>query len=134
MESTDQPVGVRRAAPSVLIVEDEMLIAMELEHLLSTHGYRVLGPVNTVARALTLLEQQQPDAALLDVNLNGESSTPVAAELWARDVPFVTVTAYSSVAARHPQLRDAPRADKPIDHDEVLRLLVTVLGDDAGHA
>jgi DNA-binding response OmpR family regulator len=51
----------------VLVVEDEFLIAMELELLLGRHGYRVLGPAATVAEALRLLAAEAPDAALLDV-------------------------------------------------------------------
>src|SRR5215212_8822543 len=67
----------------VLVVEDEFLIAMDLELLLRRHGWRVLGPAATVAEALRLLADERPDVALLDLNLRGELATPVAEELRA---------------------------------------------------
>ena len=80
----------------VLVVEDEFLIAMDLELLLRRHGWRVLGPAATVAEALRLLADERPDVALLDLNLQGELVTPVAEELRAQDVPFVLASAYDS--------------------------------------
>jgi DNA-binding response OmpR family regulator len=78
----------------VLVVEDEMLIAMELESLLERRGCAVLGPAKTVGRALALPDRERPDAALLDLDLNGHPVTAVAAALTAQDVPFVLVTWY----------------------------------------
>jgi len=57
----------------VLVVEDEFLVALNLERVLTRQGWRVLGPAATVAHALHLLEQgETPDAAVLEVNLRGE--------------------------------------------------------------
>ena len=83
------PLGQASGVPPpdgrlVLVVEDEFLIALDLEQLLRRHGWRVLGPAATVAVALRLLRGAMPDVALLDVNLGGELVTPVAAELRAR--------------------------------------------------
>jgi two-component system, response regulator PdtaR len=78
----------------VLVVEDEVLIAMDLEQLLHRHGWRVLGPAATVAEALRLLASDRPDVALLDVDLRGEPVTPVAEEPRARGVPFVPASAH----------------------------------------
>lgn len=111
----------------VLIVEDEMLVAMELESLLRERGCTVLGPAPTLARALALLEQERPDAALLDLNLNGKQTTPVAAALSARDVPFVVVTGYAAVEADAPELQRAPRLNKPVDHRNLVRVLAAVI-------
>ena len=55
----------------VLVVEDEVLIAMDLQLLLQRNGWRVLGPAATVAEALRLLRGETPDVALLDVSLSG---------------------------------------------------------------
>jgi DNA-binding response OmpR family regulator len=79
---------------TVLIVEDEFLIAMDLKLLLEHHGWRVMGPVATVRAALRLLEDELPSVALLDVNLGNELVTPVAETLKARDVPFAVASAY----------------------------------------
>ena len=73
----------------VLVVEDEFLIAMDLEAMLRDHGWRVLGPAATVAEALHLLEDgEMPDVALLDVNLRGETVVPVAEVLRERGEPL----------------------------------------------
>lgn len=68
----------------VLVVEDELLVAMEMEEALAQMGCVVLEPAPSVARALALLERKTPDLALLDVNLGRERSTPVAEALLAR--------------------------------------------------
>jgi two-component system, response regulator PdtaR len=98
----------------VLVVEDEFLIAMDLELLLRRHGWRVLGPAATVDQALRLLRDgETPDVALLDVNLGGEPVTPVAAALRARGVPFVLASAYPVPALAAAALAGALNVGKP---------------------
>jgi two-component SAPR family response regulator len=111
----------------ILIVEDEWLVAIELQALLEQQGCIVLGPVNTVARALTLLDRERPDFALLDLNLNGQQSTPVASVLSAQRVPFVVVTGYGEAASRKPDMQAAPYIGKPVDHRALVRLLSQML-------
>ena len=110
----------------VLIVEDEMLLAMDLETLIAEQGCAVIGPAPTVDRALALLEQERPDAAILDANLDGTSAAPVAAALKAQGVPFVLASGYATDCLQ-PELREAPRVAKPVDHDQLLRTLAGVL-------
>lgn len=78
----------------ILVAEDELLIAMELETMLLDAGYEVMGPVATVAAALAILDGHRPDAGVLDVNLRGEQITPVARVLKNMGVPFLLSTAY----------------------------------------
>jgi len=78
----------------VLVVEDEWLLADQLEDTLRDLGYAVVGPVPTVLRALTLIESHRPDAALLDVSLRNENSFPIADELAKRSIPFLFLTGY----------------------------------------
>jgi two-component system, response regulator PdtaR len=85
------------AAKVILVVEDEFLIAMELESMLERGGYEVLGPVTTVAAALAILTHHRPDACVLDFNLRGEQVTPVARVLKAEGVPFLLSSAYDQV-------------------------------------
>ena len=108
----------------VLVVEDEILIAMDLELLLQRNGWRVLGPAATVAEALWLLQGETPDVASLDINLRGELVTPVAEELRARGVPFVLTSAYDGQELTVPALAKAPKVGKPT---EERRLLATLL-------
>lgn len=81
-------------APRILIVEDEYLIALELETTLRAAGYRVIGPAPTVRATLELLKSERPDAAILDINLAGEWVTPVAEVLRAKSVPFILASGY----------------------------------------
>jgi CheY-like chemotaxis protein len=113
----------------VLVVEDEFIIAMDLDRILQRHGFRVLGLAGTVAQALQMLARETPDVALLDVNLKGEPVTPVAEALRARGVPFVLVSAYN----RPPQLAAeilaaAPNVGKPMMEHRLLAALAQVLG------
>lgn len=81
-------------SPRVLVVEDESLIAMLVEDGLETLGYEVVGPVGTVDAALRIVEQMQFDLALLDINLGGKQSFPIAEALEARGIPYVFLTGY----------------------------------------
>ena len=80
---------------SVLLVEDELLVAWDLEQMLTAAGVRVIGPASSVSAALQLLKSERPDAAILDLNLRGELVTPVARRLREMSVPFVLSTAYN---------------------------------------
>jgi len=80
---------------SVMIVEDEFLIAMDIEAMLEDNGLKVIGTAASVAGALQLLETSTPDIAVLDGNLRGDSVTPVALRLNELSIPFVLASAYS---------------------------------------
>ena len=108
----------------VLVVEDELLIAMHLEHLLEQHGWRVLGPATTIAEALRLLAGQMPDVALLDLHLRGELAAPVAEQLQARGVPFVVVSAYARPGRMVAAVDGAPVVGKPIDERRLIAVLM----------
>ncbi|CAN7647253.1 response regulator [Phenylobacterium sp. LjRoot225] len=86
------PLSGRR----VLVVEDEMLVALLLQDMLADLGCVVIGPAASVDEALSLIETQFLDTAVLDVNLSGQMSYPVADALLIRHVPFVFSTGYSS--------------------------------------
>jgi CheY-like chemotaxis protein len=114
--------------PLVLVVEDEFLIAMDLERLLWRHGYRVLGPAATVGEALRLLDGEARDVALLDVNLWGEMVTPVAEVLRARGVPFVLASAYERAQLTAEVLAGAPNVGKPVNARRLLTALARAVG------
>jgi len=78
----------------VLVVEDEMIVAWLLEDMLADLGYQAVGPAARVDQALAMINEEAIDAAVLDVNLNGQTSYSVADALTVRDVPFVFSTGY----------------------------------------
>ena len=116
------------AGRRVLVVEDNFLLAMEIEDLLARQDCVVLGPVGTIEHALALLERETPpDVAVLDVDLQGRVVTPVAAALHARDVPYLLVTGYADLQLGDPELQGRPRLDKPVSDQALLRMLVELV-------
>jgi CheY-like chemotaxis protein len=96
----------------ILVVEDEALIAMDLQALLEGAGYQVLGPVNSPQAALALLERLEPDLALLDVNLAGTDVFGVADTLAKRKSPIIFLTGHTQL--RLPEAhRHRPLVVKP---------------------
>jgi CheY-like chemotaxis protein len=80
----------------VLIVEDESIVAMMIEDFISDLGYELAGTAGRLDQALTLAQNSNADIALIDVNLNGQHTYPVAEALKARGVPFIFATGYGS--------------------------------------
>jgi DNA-binding response OmpR family regulator len=80
----------------VLIVEDEMLLAMNLEDMLQELGHEVVAVATRIPQALTLAANSEIDFAILDLNLSGELSFPIADTLRNRAVPFMFSTGYGS--------------------------------------
>jgi CheY-like chemotaxis protein len=80
----------------VLVVEDNLLIAMETEFLVEQCGCAVVGPAASVSDALGFAGYTGLDGAVLDINLGHEQVWPVADVLEARGVPFVFATAYGA--------------------------------------
>ncbi|WP_304170604.1 HWE histidine kinase domain-containing protein [Phenylobacterium aquaticum] len=109
----------------VLIVEDAVLLAMELETGLSDAGASVIGPAYELEEAMALLDQPI-DAAVLDANLNGRSVMPVAEVLAARGVPFVFATGYGDTGGA-PGGFDAPIIRKPYDVSQVAAAVAGLL-------
>jgi CheY-like chemotaxis protein len=117
------------AAGLILVVEDELVVALDPAATLRDGGFRILGPVTTVPAALQLLAQQRPDAAVLDVNLRNDMVTPVAHALRGMRVPFVVVSAYSKAALLNDEvLSDAPKLDKPVLPSELVDAINGLLG------
>ena len=103
---------------SILIVEDEPLIAMMLEDFLDSLGHSVRGICDSVHGALDEVEKGGFDLAILDVNLKGENVWPVASRLREKNVPFVIATG-GHVDPPPPEFNDAPVIEKPYTVDRV---------------
>jgi DNA-binding response OmpR family regulator len=82
------------AGKRILVVEDEYLIAVMIEDALTERGAVVVGPVYKILDGILLANQEMIDAAILDVNINGEPSNPIAEALAARNIPFIFATGY----------------------------------------
>lgn len=112
---------------SVLLVEDEMMIAWDIEQTLTHAGMRVLGPASSVSRAMRLIEAERPDAAILDLNLRGELVTPVAKRLRELEVPFVLATAYNHLRSGELEFDGVENLGKPVASERCVAVLGEML-------
>ena len=121
----DTPVLAGRR---ILVVEDEMMIAMLVEDMLLELGCTVVGPAHGLAEALALAQSEPGlDAALLDVNLAGQPVFPVADALREKGVPAIFSTGYGDAGLRDID-RGAPVLQKPFRAGDLARALEEALG------
>ena len=111
----------------VLIIEDESLVAMLLETVLEDLGCTPIGPAATVDEGLRLIENHDPDAALLDVNVAGHQVFPAAEALKAKGVPFVFSTGYGE-GGLPDEWRGHPTIQKPFTEATVRTALMKAMG------
>lgn len=114
------------AAPRILIVEDEPVLAFVLEEVLAGAGLRIAGVATRLERALTMINAGGCDAALLDTNLAGISAVPVALALKARRIPFVVLSGYSAAQQEPAFAAAALRLQKPCPPDRLIEALRSI--------
>ena len=109
----------------ILVVEDDALIALDVEAMLSGLGHEVLGIAATAAEAWALLDQGSPDLVLLDINLGHGPDFDLAHILRGLAIPFVFTSGYAAAEGLPDGLRDVPCLDKPFSQEALARLLDT---------
>jgi len=114
------------ASRSILVVEDEPLIAMMLEDFLETLGHKVHASCESVDDAVAEAEKGGFDVAIVDLNLNGETAWPVARKLREKAIPFVIATG-GHVEPAPAEFADVPTIDKPYTVDRVTPALDAAL-------
>jgi len=117
------------AAPGsrILVIEDEALVALQLQADLESAGHKVVGPARSLKAGMSLVDREEIDVALVDVSLGRETSAPIADRLLARNVPFAFVTGYSDTSMLPEHLRAMPRLIKPYGLADVQRILAGLL-------
>ena len=121
LPASEEP-GHRASGLRVLLVEDENLVALLLEDMLAELGHTVVGPVARLDKALETAQRDAFDAAILDVNINGEEAYPIAEVLASRGIPFVFSTGYGKQSLRAPYT-DRPALQKPFERRDLQRIL-----------
>jgi CheY-like chemotaxis protein len=111
----------------VLVVEDEMLVLMMIEDMLTDLGCESVTTAATADKAITLIGSQVFDAAMLDMNLNGKTSRAVADALAARGVPFLFSTGYGGDDMRDGH-RERAVLKKPFKYEDLTEALTRLLG------
>ena len=125
MSEADRPLnGVR-----VLLVEDEALVAMLIEDMLSDDGCSVVATASRLPEALGYAQDLELafDVAILDLNLAGENTFPVASALEARKLPFAFATGYGA-GGLPAEWRGRPTLQKPFNAIDVTQALKAALG------
>ncbi len=110
----------------ILVVEDEFLIRMLLEDMLTDLGYELAGVAGRLGEALQLAETTDFDLAILDVNLDGHDVYPVADLIAGRGLPFMFVTGYGGRGLPD-AYRDRPTLQKPFQLGELRKTLAQLL-------
>jgi light-regulated signal transduction histidine kinase (bacteriophytochrome)/CheY-like chemotaxis protein len=127
---TDAQAQDRVATPQLgemefLLVEDQMLIAADVETMLAEHGIAKVTTAPSVAEALRRLKSFTPDVAILDVNLGSGTSLPIAEELVRRNVPYIFATGYSDRSIIPSHLA-APMVRKPYEATALITAVTTL--------
>jgi PAS domain S-box-containing protein len=121
-EKPTLPVRLK-AGNRILLVEDEILVAMMMRDIMSELGFEVLGPYGRLAEAMVAAVHEGIDAGIIDVNLGGEFVYPVADVLLARDIPFVFVTGYG-VESIDGRFARVPIIKKPVQRQLLQKIFV----------
>jgi len=111
----------------VMLVEDEAIVGLMMEQILTGLGIDVVGPVGTLQEALAAAGSEELDCAILDVNLKGAVAYPIADRLRDRGIPFVFLTGYDSVAVDDSYV-GVPMLQKPVEAAALRGVLAGLLG------
>jgi CheY-like chemotaxis protein len=122
MKSAEASVTGKR----VLVVEDELMIRMLLQDMLTDLGHTLAGEAGRIDEAVTLAKQGDFDVAILDVNLNGQPISPVVEILLERGLPFVFATGYGQRGVPEPY-RQTPTLQKPFQADALAQAIAAAV-------
>ncbi|HEY0572023.1 MAG TPA: response regulator [Enterovirga sp.] len=114
----------------VLLVEDEMMVAMLVEDMLLDVGCEVIGPVTRVDEALARTRDGGIDVAILDVNLDGQETYAVADALTEKGIPFVFATGYGAGGLKE-GYKGTPTLQKPFQQRDLIQVLADAVGNGA---
>lgn len=109
----------------VLVVEDEVIVALLVEDMLAELGHEVVGLATSLEEAMRLAGTLAIDLAILDINLDGRASFPVAELLARRGVPFLFATGYAA-RVLEPEWRHSPILHKPFQVQELRRIIASL--------
>lgn len=109
-----------------MVVEDEFIIADEIAAIVEESGHEVMGPFGSIEEAtVKLAADEMPDIAILDANLRGRSSVPVAERLRELGVPFCLCTGYRSDDL-HSTFGNVPVLQKPVSPRALVAIIETI--------
>jgi CheY-like chemotaxis protein len=110
-----------------MVVEDEFIIADEIAMIIEGAGHSVIGPAASVEDASAMLAADRPDFAIIDANLRGQSSAPLARSLAGMEIPFCVCTGYR-LDDLMPTFGEVAVIQKPVRDQALLKVLDGVVG------
>lgn len=116
------------AVPEILLLEDELPLLIDMQDRLERLGYRLVGPAGSVDKAHRVLDDEIPDAAVLNINLNGQPVAPIVHRLLSQNVPCLLVTAYTARGMPDQALTELPRLHKPVREAVLKQTLEALVG------
>ncbi len=123
VEPAAQPKAPVAVSRRILVVEDSALVVMVIEDVIIDLGWEVVGPATRLSDAILLAREDGIDAALVDVNLNGEMSWDAAAILQDRSIPFIFTTGYDGATVLPDRFAGQPVVSKPFKPEDIERAL-----------
>ena len=120
-------MGEALEGATILIVEDEAIIALDMKATLLDAGAGVAGPVRNVAEALDIISRMKLSAGVLDVRLGTDAVWPVAEALVEKGVPFVFHTAHGEKDLKNPAWTGRPVIQKPATARQLVNAIVSLL-------
>jgi CheY-like chemotaxis protein len=123
---TDPTAQQNNGKPRVLVVEDEYLVALLVEDMLGSLGFEVREIASNLGAATEAANRGDFDVAILDVNLNGSLSNPVAEILIERNIPYIFATGYGRQGP-HEKFSTTPALQKPFEQADLARALSSVM-------
>ncbi len=112
----------------ILVVEDEPIVALDLQTMLEDAGATVLGPAQTIAAAQAIIETGNISLAVLDVRLNRDNIDPVADRLTACGIPLIFHTGHSSIETLSLLWPGCKVLRKPVDAGELMATVLSLIG------
>ena len=114
----------------ILVVEDEAMISMLLEDMVLDCGAEIVGPVAKFDDALELAHRAEFEVAVLDLNLNGTLSNPIAEVIRERGIPVIFATGYGADGLLD-RFRDCPTLQKPFSQQDFAEAVAAACRQDA---
>jgi DNA-binding response OmpR family regulator len=126
-------VAAGNSAPRILVAEDSFLMAEVICDFVESFGFQVVGPASSVEIGRHLALEEEIDAALLDINLDGSMCFPICSVLARRHVPFIFLSGYSATNQLVPgEFKSVPFIEKPFAPEELQPLLLDMVSSRLG--
>jgi two-component SAPR family response regulator len=112
----------------ILIVEDDALVALNLQDFVESLGCNVVGPTGRLGEALAMLDAEEIDGAMLDINLHGEMVYPLAERLAEREIPMLFCSGYAFTSVVPSKFAHYPQVAKPMVEHTLRTAMIETFG------